>query len=491
MRRSLLILTFFVLFSVPAWSFQMIFDQNLPNGAYYYRPVGQSPSTIKPTIGLAPSSVEIRFDFSLAPAGYKEAVQGAFSTWESVPGATYTLRDDGDQICTPMIGCYINNGMNNLIWVPSNWPSFFGSSSLAITTFEQMDYSTGAVWETDIYFNGGGFKWFIGNTPDPDGYDLVSTATHELGHVACLNDIYDYHFYKSVMYGYLNQGDMSDRILTDDDMDGLRFLYPNTEADLPAPGITVISTDELHFYNTAAGNQGEIYNYVVIEGYGFIFTNLSQSATIETTIWQNGSPVSAPLAGNLAFNDSAHLQMTIDFSQYPATGEYDLVVTNPNGKSGALMRGVQANAPDNAQPTVSITASTVEGYIGSAFSMCAKGHDPDGPSPLIYQWTMVEWPKGASAPSLINSDQKCVTFTPTVGGWYALEVAAGDGIVWSATDGMEIKITPQPPSGSEGGGRRGCGCAMTGGQPHGTVMPLVIIFPLWYLIRRRLILRHH
>lgn len=478
MKRALITIAFVLFLSASAWSFGVIFEPT--PGVYDYRPVGAYPSTVKPGIGIAPSSVEVAFDFVNAPSGYEDAVKGALWVWQGVSTATLTYKNPYDNACSPILFCHNTDGVNDLVWIASNWP--FGEDTLAITWFENYDETTGAVWETDVYFNGPGYNWFIGNTPDPNGYDLISVATHELGHVACLDDLYDWHFYTYVMYGYIEAGDMSDRVLSQDDMDGLTFLYPKDA--YPVPGVTAISNDSLTYHNTLALNQGVVQNNVSIEGFGFVFTDTTPT-TIETSVWRGGTQSATLLTGDLVFKDCQHLTITLDLSLNPATGEYDLVVKNPNGWSGTLESGIQSNLTTNVPPTVA-TAGSGEGYVGNLFTTCATGTDSDGPSSLTYKWTLVEQPIGSNI-TPVNADQKCVSFTPVVTGWYGFDVSVFDGIVWSAADGLEIEIgIPQPPASTSGDGN-GCGCTITGGQPHGTVLPLLAVLPVWYLLRRRLI----
>jgi protocatechuate 3,4-dioxygenase beta subunit len=61
-----------------------------------------------------------------------------------------------------------------------------------------------------------------------DKFDVQNVCTHELGHSLSLADLYRDSDSEKTMYGYSFEGDISQRTLHQDDMDGITYLYPST-----------------------------------------------------------------------------------------------------------------------------------------------------------------------------------------------------------------------------------------------------------------------
>ena len=84
--------------------------------------------------------------------------------------------------------------------------------------------STGQILETDIKFN---TDYAFKTDGSADAYDVQNIATHELGHSLALADLYDSADSDKTMYGYAAKGETKKRTLTQDDMDGITYLYPS------------------------------------------------------------------------------------------------------------------------------------------------------------------------------------------------------------------------------------------------------------------------
>jgi len=106
----------------------------------------------------------------------QDAVARAFATWQAVPTAAITYQFGGATSATPGR----DDGLSTLGF--QSRPEL--DRVLAATSF-LIDASTGALIESDIFFNTA-FPWSVAAAGDPNRYDLESVALHEIGHFSGL-----------------------------------------------------------------------------------------------------------------------------------------------------------------------------------------------------------------------------------------------------------------------------------------------------------------
>ena len=106
----------------------------------------------------------------------QDAVGRAFATWQAVPTAAITYQFAGATTALPGR----DDGVSTLGF--QSRPDM--DRVLAATSF-LVDRSTGALIESDIFFNSA-FAWSVAPAGEANRYDLESIALHEIGHLSGL-----------------------------------------------------------------------------------------------------------------------------------------------------------------------------------------------------------------------------------------------------------------------------------------------------------------
>ncbi|OGY18607.1 MAG: hypothetical protein A2900_02880 [Candidatus Chisholmbacteria bacterium RIFCSPLOWO2_01_FULL_50_28] len=148
------------------------------------------------------------------------AVDAGVSEWENYggnsifgnsikdPDITYNESMDGKNSAS--FGPYADSGV---IAVTNVWGYFGGPPQ------------TRALVEWDMLFNTDS-SWTWGDaTSNPLLMDLRNIATHELGHSAGMDDLYNTSCNLETMFGYSTEGDIIKRTLNDGDITGIQKLY--------------------------------------------------------------------------------------------------------------------------------------------------------------------------------------------------------------------------------------------------------------------------
>lgn len=149
------------------------------------------------------------------------AVQAAFSVWDIVPCADFELVYGGTTPRTD-IGFDEKNWSNNInliIWYESNWQD--DPTAIALTT-NTYDSSSGEIVDADIELNGVNFSFTTPESSYPIT-DIQNTLVHEAGHVIGLDHSADL---SASMYASAKQGETEKRDLSQDDIDGICYVYP-------------------------------------------------------------------------------------------------------------------------------------------------------------------------------------------------------------------------------------------------------------------------
>jgi hypothetical protein len=106
-------------------------------------------------------------------AQLQQTVTRAFNTWEAVASATTSSEFVGFTLSNPSAG----DGATVIGF--QNRPEL--DRTLGATSF-MVDSTTGAILESDIYFNSA-FPWSVSSQGEASTFDLESIALHEIGHL--------------------------------------------------------------------------------------------------------------------------------------------------------------------------------------------------------------------------------------------------------------------------------------------------------------------
>jgi hypothetical protein len=166
---------------------------------------------------------------AIDPPAFQAAVDRAFSTWQSVPTSSVSYTFGGYTDALPGQ----DDGLSTLGFVDR--PDL--DRVLASTSF-LVDAATGAVLESDIFFNSE-FAWSVSAAGEPDHYDLQTIALHEIGHLSGLSHsaLGETELVAggrrvvatdAVMFPIaFGPGTTFNRTLHDDDVAGISVLYPD------------------------------------------------------------------------------------------------------------------------------------------------------------------------------------------------------------------------------------------------------------------------
>lgn len=245
----------------------------------------------------------------------------AYNTWNSVVTSIFEFKDNGTTSECPSLvkeckGRQYFNGDNEIAWLDIRESSVLG-------VVWSGTGSTGP--EFDMALDNADFDWYDGANPDEinldQQIDLQTVCLHEFGHGLGLGHS---NVSGSVMEAVY---DGPRRDLQLDDIDGITFLYPSSNADLPpsvsigspADRATFTSGDSISFAGTATDNED-----------GDLSANLDWESDVDGLLAQNSSNFSA------ALSDGAH--------------NITATVADSSGGTGSDSVGVTVIVPGEGDP---------------------------------------------------------------------------------------------------------------------------------------------
>jgi len=184
-------------------------------------PLSEPDNSAYELLGIyLPDTVTYHVNLDGAPEEVLDEIQLSFETWDEETGKELFIFDS----LTNRSGLNLD-GQNTL-----SWRRIAPRNIIAVTRlwYDAADQ----IVEFDIAFNAF-LKWGI--DPDDEGpislskmYDVQNIATHEVGHVVGLADLYEDQYRELTMYGYGRTGETIKISLEEGDIAGAQYIYSNT-----------------------------------------------------------------------------------------------------------------------------------------------------------------------------------------------------------------------------------------------------------------------
>ncbi|MDD4876584.1 MAG: hypothetical protein PHQ86_05615 [Dehalococcoidales bacterium] len=166
-----------------------------------------------------PDEVSYGINPAGAPGSSFDIIATSFETWDNVTDEP--LFNDNPKL-TSLFGLRYDE-VNNI-----SWAKISGRRTIAVTSLWYIDDNNpetfDAIIEFDMVFNSR-LAWGI----DSDtAYDVQNIATHEVGHVIGLADLYEDQYRELTMYGYGSIGETLKSTLEEGDRLGAQFICAST-----------------------------------------------------------------------------------------------------------------------------------------------------------------------------------------------------------------------------------------------------------------------
>jgi hypothetical protein len=175
----------------------------------------------------------------------KRIIDEAFARWMAVtcpksaapPGIT--VSDLGTVTCSQVRYNQDTPNQNLIVFRDTSWPYNDPNNTLGLTTVT-FDANTGEIFDADMEINASAHNLSITDQVPANGFDLASVITHEAGHFLGLAHATAP---TSTMFASYKPGTIALRTLSEDDINGLCAIYPDSATRIvtktSAPGVAV------------------------------------------------------------------------------------------------------------------------------------------------------------------------------------------------------------------------------------------------------------
>ena len=183
-----------------------------------------NPSSGAPLFWPSGTSTSIAFQAvgsdNLSDDSDEVAVRNAIAAWNSAAGSNFTLVED-TSAATQARTDWSADDLHMVLFDESGASGYFPGNSGTVALTPLWFYSSGAISDADIIFNGKDFNFTTSG--EPGRFDVQDVAVHEIGHFLGLDHS---GFTGASMYPYVDPTVILHRSLSLDDRNGVRIAYP-------------------------------------------------------------------------------------------------------------------------------------------------------------------------------------------------------------------------------------------------------------------------
>jgi len=167
----------------------------------------------------------------IEPGVVKGAVNAGFTVWTAVSTSYLSLVYEG-VVLGEMEGFSQSEANTNVVRFEDG--AFLYDDSVLAVTLLTYESESGILLDADIVVNSAGYDFTVDPQPGSNQHDIQNTIAHEVGHFVGLAHTGDDE--ASTMYPVAPPAETAKRTLSENDKDGISFLYPVLDDGTRAPG---------------------------------------------------------------------------------------------------------------------------------------------------------------------------------------------------------------------------------------------------------------
>lgn len=319
------------------------------SGGYTYD-VGFSYGGSKWPAGVLSESYRVNANCADATTAGLTLVNAAADTWNAA--SSFKFKNSGS--CTTTENAMTSDGRNDIYWASTG----FDGAPLAWNVYWINTVSDTLV-ETDIIFN----DYYVWGDGTGNTYDIQAVALHELGHSLNLGDQYGTSEYSltpagvsqaKVMYGMVPLNTQR-RILTLDDIDGIRWIY-GTSGDVTPPVMGTISSSSHPVESTWYSNHDVSFSWSATDATPITYSYvLDQTAGTIPDATPEGSATTVTYTGKADGLWYLHVRAFDEAGNPSATTAHRAVRIDTTAPQGTF--SIAGGAASTATTTVTIDSN--------------------------------------------------------------------------------------------------------------------------------------
>lgn len=161
----------------------------------------------------------------------KSAVNAGFTVWTAVPTSFLSLVYEG-VVLGESEGFSQSEANTNVVRFEDG--TFMYDDAVLAVTLLTYESESGILLDADIVVNSAGYDFTVDPQAGSNQHDIQNTIAHEVGHFVGLAHTADDE--ASTMYPVAPPAETAKRTLSENDKDGISFLYPVLDDGTRAPG---------------------------------------------------------------------------------------------------------------------------------------------------------------------------------------------------------------------------------------------------------------